>query len=343
MSNDLQEVDPGDLIEARLFNQLVRRVRELEERVGADTGPRTTVPRFVGQRLGSSVDTINQPNVFLNLGSVFDAGGNAVTPTLSENRERIVVSQLPRPGVEVRRNERVDLLIAVEKTSDDGNDDSEVPSPTISSVDPNPQHIGSPVTIAGSNFSTNASEVSVAIDGVPVHEIRGLDANSMEVTVPENVRDPAIDNERTRSVSVSVTSRGKTATFEDFAVASPSETAVPEVTAVDTKRHHDDSREQGQAAEGEKIAIVGRNFVDTAEMMTVTFVRSGLSNQTVTAETVRLDVDGQGTDELDVTIPDFGLQSRTEMDLRVSIQDGPDSPVFDGSSNPGGAFQVFPA
>lgn len=342
MSNDLKEVEPGDLIESRLFNQLVRRIRELEERV-PDPGPRVTVPRFVGQRLGNSVDTINQPNVFLNLGSVFDGAGSAVTPSLSENRERIVVSQMPRPGVEVSRNQRVDLLVAAEKTSDDGDDGSTVPVPTITSITPDPQHIGSPVTIAGSNFSTDASEVSVTIDDVPVDEIRGLDANSMEVTVPENVRDPAADGQTTRTVTVSVTSRGRTATFETFAVESPSETDVPEITAVDTKRHHDDSREQGQATEGEKIAVVGRNFADTAEMMTVTFVRSGLTDRTVTPDAVRSDVDGRGTDELDVTIPDFGLDSRSEMDLRVSITDGPTSPVFDGSANPGGSFQVFPA
>lgn len=346
MPDSLHEVEPGDLIEAELFNQLVRRLRELEKKLDQVPADAVTVPRFIGSSLGTAVDRLNRPNVLLNLGSVYDSHGNALTPTLSENRSRTVVSQMPRPGTNVSKNERVELLIAATSSADGGNGGSEQPGPTIKTVDPNPQHIGSPIMISGDHFGNDPGSVSVTIDGVSVDEIRGLDANSMEVTVPSEVPDPADSGNDRRTVSITVTVGGKTANFDTFAVQPPSEQAVPKIEQIDTLRHNDDGREQGQAYEGDKIVVIGENFASEASKMAVEFIRSGMSNETGTIEAVRQDVDNEGTDELDVTIPTFGangVQSRTVPDVRLNITDGPNSSTFEGSANPGGAFRVYPS
>lgn len=337
MSDELTEVQAGDVIKASLYNDLVERIRSLEERIEGMPDEMVTVPDFVGQRLGYSVDLVGQPNVFLSVGSVFDPFGNSVTPTGPDNRARIVISQMPRPGARVSKGTTVDLLVAA-KVSSNGGDGGPPPvlQPIINEITPPSQHIGLPITIVGENFSTNPDEITVQIDGEVASPIQNLDVDSMEVTVPTSVEDPESNNNASRDVNISVTVLGNTATFSGFTILPPQEEPVPTILGVNTQQHHPQNPE-GRAREGQKIVVIGDGFTASKENTQVEFIRSGASNKTASADEIRQDVNEDDRDEIDIVIPDLGLEGSDEQafDLKVVItgENPRSSSTFDSREN----------
>ncbi len=99
------------------------------------------------------------------------------------------------------------LLIVISSTLISCNDDRDdyVPVPVIVSLQPEVASPGQTLTILGGNFSANAAENIVTINGVPV-TVKTAKTNSLEIIIPDNATDGVL----------SVTVNGQTGSARDL-------------------------------------------------------------------------------------------------------------------------------
>lgn len=317
MPDKLEKVQPGDLIEASLYNHLVDRIHSLEKRIGDVPDTLVTVPDLIGLQFGTAVSTVEQPNVQLQVGMALDVTGAVVDPDLAENKPRRVVGQTPEPGRKVGGGTAVKFLIASPLASGGGDGGS---APKIKGFNPSSQHIGSIVNISGENLSGN--QVSVQIDGKSASLDR-VTPIAIDARVPTSISEPP--DGQTRTVPVKVTVDGQSDQDPtNFSVKPKKQKPKPTVSGLDTTRYTDKNR-GNKAAIGTKIVILGENFADDTSKVTVRFERSGRTKK-VTPEAARTKANAE--DELDIMVPDLGIQSQDSPPYRVVVEGAPESDVY---------------
>jgi hypothetical protein len=156
----LNEVQPGDLITARLINAIIRLLKDLELKLG---GP-VTVPNLYGETLGNARTVLTTGTPPLGLGPVLlDSNGLSVNPTHPDNQFRRVIGQVPPAGARVVGNSLVSLLIAGEPSST-----TPTNGPEITGFLPGSIPMGEEVQILGKNFASQPGNNLVRFNGVPI-------------------------------------------------------------------------------------------------------------------------------------------------------------------------------
>ena len=114
MAEQKDWVQTGQLITAKLFNSLAKKMAELEAAQGMIPAGTVTVPVIFGKRLVDAQATLEQTGVALNLGTVIDAFGNVLDPDLPEAKGRIVINQIPGSGMPVEKGSAIGVVVAAQ-------------------------------------------------------------------------------------------------------------------------------------------------------------------------------------------------------------------------------------
>jgi hypothetical protein len=158
MADDLNEVQPGDLITARLINTIIRLLKELEAKFG---GP-VTIPNVFGETLASAKTIFANATPPVTLGqNVLDANGLPVAPNDPVNQNRRVIGQVPPAGTRAPTGTAVSLLIASQASTGP----SPVPVPEITGFVPVMGRVGEELQIAGKNFASLPANNTVTFNG----------------------------------------------------------------------------------------------------------------------------------------------------------------------------------
>ncbi|MFP2911534.1 IPT/TIG domain-containing protein [Pyxidicoccus sp. 3LFB2] len=182
MADELNEVQPGDLITARLINAIIRLLKELEQRFG---GP-LTIPNVFGETLASAKTILSSATPPVTLGqNVLDANGLPVSPNDPVNQNRRVIGQVPPAGTRAPAGTAVSLLIASQPSTGP----SPVPVPEITGFLPMTASVGEELQIAGKNFASLPANNVVTFNGMALQR-PPLDKStnySLFVIVPANI------------------------------------------------------------------------------------------------------------------------------------------------------------
>ena len=102
MVTELKKVQPGDLIKSDLINLIIERLLDLSSKIaGAGGTGSVTVPNLFGRTICEAATIIKQPQINLQLSNVVDAFGTSIDPDLIESKSRLIINQVPDPGVRV--------------------------------------------------------------------------------------------------------------------------------------------------------------------------------------------------------------------------------------------------
>lgn len=191
---------PGDLITAGHFNDLLRRLADLEALAGKGGGL-LEVPRLVGLTLAQGQSVLT--GTAFSIGAAIDAVGSVLNPNTAAARALRVLNQVPTPGARIAAGGPIDVVLAGQPG---GQAPQPTPAPTLDSFAPNPVEVNGELTINGSHFGTPPSPVSVTVDGInaPVDSLRRQDA-ALVVTVPTLSPVPTAAG---REITVVVTATG---------------------------------------------------------------------------------------------------------------------------------------
>lgn len=263
MATNLKKVQPGDIVESDLMNQIIDTVDGLAAAVsglGWSTGT-VAVPALFGRTLSSALTTINQPQTKLKLGNTIDAYGAALDPNLSDTRQRIVIGQMPAADARVSPNTMVDLLLSVKPSTSGGTAPSTVP--TIAKFNPAKTPIGEKVTIFGTNFDPDPKKNHVFFAGMEAPEPEQAGSTQLLVRVPKIADPPTGNNEKKISVVVKVADKGEVSA--DTIVLAALEGEPPSVTSIKG------ADPDGVLIVGEVVTITGANFSASIQQNKITF------------------------------------------------------------------------
>ncbi|MCP3137354.1 IPT/TIG domain-containing protein [Pyxidicoccus xibeiensis] len=178
---ELNEVQPGDLITARLINTIIQLLKELELKLG---GP-VTVPNLFGETLGNARNVLTSNTPPLVLGPVLlDSNGLAVNPNHQDNQNRRVIGQVPAAGSRVVANSIVNLLISgLPSATTPGNN-----APEVTGFLPESTPMLEEVQILGKNFASQPGNNIVRINGVQTQTPSVRSTNfSLYILVPSGL------------------------------------------------------------------------------------------------------------------------------------------------------------
>ena len=268
----LRHIGPGKVIRSEVFEWVVKRIRELKNQVGQETG-RISVPNLIGQTLGTAIDTLGQFSE-LRLGRVLDTSGALVDSSDAKQRSRVLLAQFPPPNDQASPDTVVEFLAAPL-------DESEAAGPVIDEDGlADSVAIDTLLKIPGSNFPSawpDDTSNSVTFDGVE-GTVQPASSSPSEITVrvPKDIPNAPTGTED-KEVTVKVTVEGQSDSTTITVKPPPSDPA-PRI----------DSLPQ-QAEVGETITISGSNFSGTASDNTVIF--GGTTTIPETAQTDSLEVE----------------------------------------------------
>lgn len=191
----LKDVQPGDLITARLINLIIKKLKDLEAALGGEI----TVPTFFGQFLLTSKNILNATGSRLVLSSVRDATGLLVSTTDATQNNRVVIGQVPPPGARVMPNTPVYLLVSAQP----GGGTSQQ-APRISGFSKTSVNIGDRVDIFGTNFMDAISENKVWFDDVAATPTVNSTNQMLSVVVPTGIPDAPTAPGQQKEVTVRV-------------------------------------------------------------------------------------------------------------------------------------------
>lgn len=257
-------VNPGDLITAQLMNEILQRLANLDALVGQAGGSGSatvTVPVLYGRTLTDVQSILASPAQQLNLGSILDAGGNAVNPNAQGSGNRIVIGQMPQPGTRVAPQSSVDLLLAAPQSSGP----SQPSLPIVNQITPSSAPVGSQITIFGSNFAPLHTANTVRFNGVTGNVQSTSNTQQLFVLVPAGIPNApnAPGGPALTGVQVTVTtSAGTSATPGVITVTAPVPSA-PTITGTNPQPPQ-------SAIVGQSLTITGTNFSTTPSQNAVT-------------------------------------------------------------------------
>lgn len=167
MANIINEVKPGNLITAALWNSLVMKLGALEAALEKLSGSVPTgkikVPDVFGQQLKDATAMITKPSLQLALGFVVDAFGKPVNPDLQASAGLIVIGQMPGGGMLANPFESVNLAVSASPSA--VSEPPKTPKIKDNGFTPNPVPAGTELKINGENFAPSGKDNQVFFDG----------------------------------------------------------------------------------------------------------------------------------------------------------------------------------
>jgi hypothetical protein len=303
MADDLNLVEPGQLITAELLNKLITRVQSI-----APPDGKVDVPSVFGRTLSDAIQLLKTPGANVQLGSVLDVTGAAIAPNDPTKAGLRVLGQSPSAATRVTPGSGINLVIA-------GTGTGTLPStaPRIDGFSPASQAVGEILHIIGQNFDGNRLNNHVTINGKDT-EPPGTNSttNALFVLVPPGAEGP--------DVPVRVTlPDGRSATGTTS--ITPSTGAVlPEITAINGVT----SGSVPVLLPNTTIVITGRNFGGAAAEPKVLLGTPGSAG--VPALTPVAATNDSLTVVIPANIPDFFKNSLPVISVRGNVF-GPASPV----------------
>jgi hypothetical protein len=308
----LRDVESGELITAQYVNELVAKINNLETLVQQLSGTIGTgiiiVPNFFGMSLGSALQTLNEPTIALQRGSIIDAAGNNIVELDAQVRVRLVINQSPTSGQRVDRGTPVNLVIALEQ------EDSQPPANmVITGVVPSTQRIGQSVRILGSNFGSNRDALEATINDhqLPITFLSGT-GDEVHVTLTEDLPNAPTDEGETITARITLrnVNLGTSVVSPDITI----EAAPPASPTIDSIEVLDG--DGGAIANpGDTVGIVGSNLLLENGTTTVRFAGVG-SPRTVTPQ------EGSDSDRLEVAVPNMGGDVTAGVEVVIDLDDG---------------------
>jgi len=267
MADELNEVQPGDLITARLINTIIRLLKELELKFG---GP-LTIPNVFGETLAAAKTILSTATPPVALGqNVLDANGLPVSPNDPVNQNRRVIGQVPPAGTRAPAGTVVSLLIASQASTGP----SPVPVPEITGFLPKTASVGEELQIAGKNFASLPANNTVTFNGMALQR-PPLDKStnySLFVIVPPGIPDGPTPG----GPPVPVTVRVKLATSGQETVGN-----VPVGPSTGILRPTVTSHSPTTPFAGTDLTINGTGFGTTAALVKVKFDDSPSGGQNI--------------------------------------------------------------
>jgi hypothetical protein len=215
MADDLNFVEPGQLITAELLNKLIARVQTIDPEDG-----KVDVPNVFGRTLSEAVQLLKTPGANVQLGSVLDVTGATIAPNDPTKAGLRVIGQSPSAATRVTSGSGINLVIA-------GTGTGTPPSttPRIDGFSPVPQAVGQILQIIGQNFDGNRLNNHVTINGKDAEPPGpSSTSNTLFVLVPPGSEGTAVP------VRVSLPD-GRFATGETNITPSTG-VVLPEITAI---------------------------------------------------------------------------------------------------------------
>jgi hypothetical protein len=309
----LRDVESGELITAEYVNELVAKINNLETLVQQLSGTIGTgiiiVPNFFGMSLGSALQTLNEPTIALQRGSIIDAAGNNIVELDVQVRTRLVINQSPTSGQRVDRGTPVNLVIALKQ------EDSQPPANmVITGVEPSTQHIGQSVRILGANFGNDREALEATINDhqLPITFLNGT-GDVVRVTLTEDLPNAPTDEGETITARITLrnVNLGTSVVSPDITIEA-ARSASPNIESIEV-------RGGGVIANpGDIVEIVGSNLLLETGTTTVEFAGVG-SPRTASPQ------DGSTADRLQVEVPDMGRSVTAGVTVVIDLDDGTQS------------------
>jgi hypothetical protein len=282
MAKLIQEVRPGEIISADLWNQLVTKIEELDTKLAELSGNiitgSVTVPNVFGKKLSEAKSIIGAPTLQLALGNVIDAFGNVVSPNQPATANLIVINQLPAPGAKVFPGSSVNLVVAA--TGSTTGSTQPPLGPKIDYFDPAIIHVGREVEIVGKHFDADPDNNVVTFDGVEAVPSALSTIGSLFVIVPSGIpgAPKMLGQPNKPNVNVIVS----TPTGQANGTCTIAEPLGTTVTITDIYPN------PGKI--GQPVTIEGKGFARKTDSITVTFNDVVALNPAVTATEVKVTI-----------------------------------------------------
>lgn len=298
MATNLKKVQPGDIVESDLMNQIIDTVEGLEVAVsslGWSTGT-VVVPPLFGKTLNSAMTTINQPQTKLKLGNTIDAYGAALDPNQSDTRQRIIIGQTPPADARVSPNTFINLLLSVKPATGGGGGGGNPTQPTISSFNPAKTPLGEKVRIFGTNFDPDPAQNKISFADVDAGLPEQSSQTQLLVRVPKDIPSPPTGNSE-KTVSVTVKCPNGIATGEMILLAALAGDAPTITTIV--------GADPDFLVVGEIATITGTNFSANIQENKITFGTTETFPETSGNSTTKLKVKVPSPPNIQTGIPVF--------------------------------------
>lgn len=323
MANLFEEVRPGDIISAEVWNSLVLTINDMQSKLeGIEpllSGPgRVVVPNLFGMSLGLAKTELMKPRYGLLPGDIFSAGGQRIFPENTAALELAVLNQVPEAGRVVTVGSRVGMVIGQPATPGGGSSGGPTANHTVTGMVPGMPagaRLDQEIRVIGTNFVAPFNRNRVIFDGEHVAIPKGgLGSTELLIDVPATI--PGAP----KLVQVAVEVDGVTRVLPFQYQINP-RSATPELKVTST------SADGFFIRQGANLLINGTGFSATAAQNEVTFL---LKTNTSLSQMVRAtNVEDFGAERrLTVPIPNpfstSGMQPNAtgvQYTVRVHIQD----------------------
>jgi beta-lactam-binding protein with PASTA domain len=303
MADDLNEVQPGDLITADLLNAIIRRLQG----VSAGPGGTVDVPNLFGRTLSSAVILLQTPGSNLLVGVILDASGNVVASVDPNVQGSRVLSQTPPAGIKVSPATAINLVIAAASTT-------QPPlKPIITSLDKTTAQVNDILNIFGTGFDPNPINNQVKVGTIAATVNPVSTTTNLLITIPTGADAGA----QPTTLTVTVGSQQATTSITIQPASGPPLATITSING---------STSNPTAITGGTVTMVGNNFGTTVSAVAVFFGANESSpSATPTAVTnttlsvvVPTNLPGLTTSSPPITVRPF---------IRVAGKSGPPSPV----------------
>jgi hypothetical protein len=297
MANGLQEVRPGDVISAELMNRLLLAVTEIQSKLsgveGLLGGPgKVVVPNVFGLSLAAAKAELTKPKNGLQIGDVFNTGGQRIFPENTAALELSVLNQVPQAGRIVDVGSRVGLVIAQLPAAAGGGGGTTPATPNhqvTGVLPPEGKAADGEVTVVGTGFITPFSRNRVIFDGTFIQTPKlGSTVTGLVVDVPKDL--PGLPRDVSVAVEIDGVTRVLPTLYRVLPVSSTPELKIKEVPT--------------RVRQNGTLNIIGTGFSPTPAQNKVTFIFT--PNPTLRQVVDASAVTAVGQDQqLSVTVPVF--------------------------------------
>jgi hypothetical protein len=265
MANGLQEVRPGDIISAELMNNLLKAVNDIESKLsgieGLLAGPgQVVVPNVFGLSLSAAKAEVTKPKYGLQIGDVFNTGGQRIFPENIAALELSVLNQVPEAGRIVDVGSKVGMVIAQLASSGGtgGGIGATGPNHQVTGVlPPEGKAADGEVTVVGTGFITPFSRNHVIFDGTFTQIPKpGSTVTGLVVDIPRDL--PGLPRDVAMAVEIDGVTRVMPTLYHVLPVSVTSELKIKEMPT--------------RVRENATLAIVGTGFSPTPDQNKVTFI-----------------------------------------------------------------------
>ena len=324
MANGFEDVRPGQIISSELMNLLLKAVTEIQSKLGGIEGllagpGQVVVPNVFGLSLAAAKAEVTKPKYGLQIGDVFNTGGQRIFPENTAALELSVLNQVPEAGRIADVGSKVGMVIA--QLASSGGTVPAGPNHQVTGVlPPEGKAADGEVTVVGTGFITPFSRNHVIFDGTFTQTPKpGSTVTGLVVDIPRDL--PGLPRDVAVAVEIDGVTRVLPTLYHVLPVSNVPELKITEMPI--------------RVRENATLNIIGTGFSATPAQNKVTFIFT--PNPTLTQMVEGSAVTAAGEDQqLTVTVPLFSNVAMRPADTgtqyNVTIHIGSDtSKVANGS------------